>query len=88
LSVTDGVPQPLLMQHEDMISKVKARRVPLPDPAVRRAIRLAAEAIEQDLADVVGVSRPTISRYETGQREPRGETRRRYAEALEALRRV
>jgi predicted transcriptional regulator len=73
----------------ELWTKVREREpVPLPEPKVRRAIRESRGLRQLDLADVVGVSDVAICRYETGEREPRGETRRRYAEALEELRRV
>lgn len=70
--------------------RIAARRrvVPicLPPPRLRRTIRLAAGATQQDVADVLRVSRVAVSRYETGDREPRGEIRQRYVDVLRALR--
>lgn len=59
----------------------------LPPPATRRALRIAAGLTLQELADVVGVTRDAISKYELGHREPRGPLRRVYAQALADLRR-
>jgi predicted transcriptional regulator len=55
-------------------------------PRLRRTIRLAARATQQDVADVLRVSRVAVSRYETGDRGPRGEVRQRHVDVLRALR--
>jgi transcriptional regulator with XRE-family HTH domain len=69
-------------------SKVREREpIALPELKVRRAIRELRGLRQADLGEVIGVSAVAICRYETGEREPRGETRRRYAAALEELRR-
>jgi len=52
---------------------------------VARAIRLGAGISQADLAAVVEVARPSVARWELGTREPQGETRKRYAEALRQL---
>jgi len=64
-----------------------ASRVPDVLPTIRRrsAIREAAGLHQDDLAEVLGVSQATVSRWESGLREPAGENRRRYAEVLETL---
>jgi DNA-binding transcriptional regulator YiaG len=72
----------------DLLERASARKTPLPVPTQRRAIREAAGVTQEDLSAVLGVTRASLSRYETGSREPRGEIRQLYAEALEALRRV
>jgi transcriptional regulator with XRE-family HTH domain len=60
----------------------------LPTPALRRLLREDADLTQQDLADIVGVQRASIARYELSLREPRGEVRERYAEILRGLQRV
>jgi DNA-binding transcriptional regulator YiaG len=67
------------------IAEIRASDVPLPPPEIRRARRVGAGLTQKRLAEPLGVSRVAVSRYETGAREPRGEIRRRYAEALEAI---
>jgi len=68
-------------------TKVREREpIQLPEPKVRRAIRVTRGLRQLDIGEVVGVSDAAICRYETGEREPRGGTRRRYAEVLEELR--
>ncbi len=72
----------------EAIAEVRASDVPLPPPEVRKALRVGAGLTQERLAAPIGVSRVAVSRYESGLREPRGEVRRRYIEALEAMRGV
>jgi DNA-binding transcriptional regulator YiaG len=58
---------------------------PLPEPAVRRQLREAAHIPTRDMGALVGVTSTSVSRWETGAREPRGAIRARYAEVLETL---
>lgn len=76
------------MDTDELLAKGSARRLVLPELPRRRAIRVAAGVTQQELAVSLGVRRASICRYELGTREPRGELRVRYSEALEALRRV
>jgi DNA-binding transcriptional regulator YiaG len=73
---------------DEVLREAARHRVELPPPPVRRAIRVAAGLPQQAVARAIEVSRATVTRYELGVREPRGDTRRRYAEALEQMRRV
>ena len=77
-------------QLSDSLARAARRRgqQPLPEPGVRRAIRIASGLTQADLAAVLAVRRPTVSRYESGVREPKGDLRVRYAEALETMRRA
>jgi transcriptional regulator with XRE-family HTH domain len=70
---------------DEIRSRLRVRR-DLPAPAQCRALREAAELTQQELADVLGVSKQTVSYWETGARSPRGARLYRYAEALNALR--
>jgi predicted transcriptional regulator len=72
---------------DDAIEIGRARRR-LPDPRVRRLLREAAGVSQAELASVVGVSRPSVSRYETGSRNPRGRRLLAYLAALDRLRGV
>lgn len=58
----------------------------LPSPAMRRAIREAAGASQEDVGQAVGVHRETVSRWERGLRRPRGEQLVSYVELLDRLR--
>ncbi len=60
----------------------------LPPPAARRALRVAAGLTLQDVADVVGVTRQAVAKWETGDRNPSGRVRSAYAQALADLRRL
>ena len=57
----------------------------LPDPRQRRAIRLRIGYEQREIAARLGVSRPTITRWEAGTVEPRGPARLAYAELLRSL---
>ena len=57
----------------------------LPPPQERRRLRLAAGFSLEDIADVLGVSRSAVARWETGQRRPRRQTRAAYAALLREL---
>ena len=48
-------------------------------------IREQAGVSQGDVAEALGVTRPAVSYWETGRREPRGENRRRYVELLGRL---
>jgi DNA-binding transcriptional regulator YiaG len=57
----------------------------LPEPAEARAIRERAGVTQARLASELGVSAVTISRWECGQRQPRGQHRDAYARLLREL---
>lgn len=66
-----------------LIDEVRAtRRL---SPKVARAIRQDAGISQQRLADELGVSRVTVTRWENGAFRPRGDTARRYAELIARL---
>ena len=76
------------MRHMDTrkaIQEVIADHPSLPSAGIRRALRERHGLSQRRIAEAVGVSREAITKYEAGDREPRGETRRRYAEALDEL---
>jgi DNA-binding XRE family transcriptional regulator len=68
-----------------LLQRAAARRVPLPDPPMRRLLRVRAGLTQAELAGLLGVRRNAVTRYETGDREPRGQTRASYADLLIAL---
>lgn len=49
--------------------RAKTRKA-LADPKMRRWLRLKAGLTQQQVADVVGVHRMTVARWETGERHP------------------
>jgi transcriptional regulator with XRE-family HTH domain len=55
------------------------------DRELARLLRRRAGITQQALAALVGVTRPCISRWESGTRQPRGEVLSRYRSALERL---
>lgn len=73
----------------EVTERVKARihvHASLPEPAVRRALREAADLTQQELADAIGVDRTAIAHWEAGRRNPDGKRLDAYLEALGALR--
>lgn len=66
-------------------AKLSARRR-LPVPAMRRAVRLDAGLTQTDVAEVVGVSRESVARWESGARNPRGDALLVYVDLLDQLR--
>jgi transcriptional regulator with XRE-family HTH domain len=73
-----------------MIAELEARRerrkpALLPAPDQRRSIRIAYGVSQKDIADVLGVSRLTVSMWERGQTEPKAEHAQKYAELLQSM---
>jgi DNA-binding transcriptional regulator YiaG len=64
------------------------RAAKLPSPALARAIREAAGVPQARVAEALHVHRLTISRWESGERHPRGANRAAYAALLSELRGV
>lgn len=55
----------------------------MPDqPSPIRAARIAAGMTQQQLADALGVAQQSVTRWETGEREPRVSTLKRIAAVL------
>ena len=61
------------------------RRKSLPGPIERRLFRMQAGLTQQDVAACLKLSRAAISRYESGDRAPRGKTLDRYLDVLGKL---
>jgi len=61
------------------------RRRSFPKPIERRSLRLRAGLTQTDVANAIGSSAATVSRYETGTREPNAKTRERYGKVLDRL---
>jgi transcriptional regulator with XRE-family HTH domain len=73
------------MTSTQVMLRKAARHRGLPAPALRRAIRQDAGLSQQDIAEVVGVTRESVSRWETGNRRPVGGHLEAYAELLRKL---
>lgn len=72
-------------ERQSLAHKITLRRQ-LPSPETRRAMREMAGVSTADVAAALGVSRQTVSNYETGKRSPRGRHLEGYLEILEMLR--
>ena len=57
----------------------------LPVPMGRRWIRLRARLTQGEVAHLLGVTRPTVTRWESGTIEPKGASRVLYAAFLRSL---
>jgi transcriptional regulator with XRE-family HTH domain len=66
------------------LSEARARSS-LPEPRLRRLLRDRVGVTQEAVASAVGVSRPAISRYETGAATPRGDRLHRYLAVLQRL---
>jgi DNA-binding transcriptional regulator YiaG len=76
------------MEDQDALSVIldkRRLRRRLPDPPMRRLVRERAGITQEDLAQVLGVDRATVSRWETGEREPRPSQLEGYLRALDRL---
>ncbi len=68
-----------------MTTKPDISSLILPPPPERRRLRHTADLSLEDIADVLGVSRSAVGRWETGNRTPRRGTRAAYAALLRQL---
>jgi DNA-binding transcriptional regulator YiaG len=66
-------------------AKLTAKRR-LPAPPMRKAIRLGAGMTQADVAETLDVRRESVARWESGARDPRGETLIAYVDLLDELR--
>lgn len=69
----------------DLVELVRTRAA-LPSPEERRALRLNAKLTRTEIANVVGVTRQAIGKWESGARTPTGDHLRRYLMVLDAVR--
>jgi DNA-binding transcriptional regulator YiaG len=67
-----------------LLSRAQRRRR-LPDPDERRRLRERAGLTQEEFAQALGVTRPALARWESGQRTPRGATLDRYLRLLDRL---
>ena len=76
------------MAKEDRISSALTehrRRALLPEPSRRRALRRHVGLSQGVIADALGVSAPTASRYEAGISTPKGDVLAKYLQVLALL---
>ena len=69
---------------EHLLAQASIRRS-LPEPPLRRVLRQRAGLSQQEIADSLGVNRVSVTRYENGQRTPRGQLGVDYAQLLDRL---
>ena len=69
----------------DEITRIARARLTLPEPPERRAIRERVGLAQSDLAGALGVTGPTLSRWETGERVPSRQLLVGYARLLTRL---
>lgn len=69
----------------ESVLKQAATRRRLPTPPMRRALREQAGLTQAELAEALGVRRSTISRWETGDRTPRGQDAVGYVALLDEI---
>jgi len=67
-----------------LLSRSRLRRN-LPPVAIRRMLRERAGLSQEAIARVLGVTRPTVTRWELGERTPRGAALLAYSELLARL---
>ena len=71
------------MSKDNLLQRSRARRALR--PAVARALRREAQLSLAEMATALGVTDGTVSRWETGERRPRGVVADRYAALLRQL---
>jgi DNA-binding transcriptional regulator YiaG len=69
---------------QEAIERAQHRRS-LPSPVECRLLRLRAGLSQSEIAESIGTTAATVSRYETGHRCPRGPILDRYIAACEEL---
>lgn len=67
-----------------VLTKARAVRA-MPDPTMRRHLRERCGLSQGQVAALLGVRRPTVSRWESASRNPRGPLAERYAALLSRL---
>jgi transcriptional regulator with XRE-family HTH domain len=71
---------------DSLIEKAHLRRT-LPTPEERRQIRTQARLTQQNVAEALGSDRASVSRWESGERSPRGSMLDAYAALLDRIKR-
>jgi HTH-type transcriptional regulator/antitoxin MqsA len=73
-----------LNELDELLARSIERRR-LPEPAMQKFLRIRAQLTQQEVALVVKTNRASVSRWESGQRTPRGEQLARYLDLLDRL---
>jgi transcriptional regulator with XRE-family HTH domain len=71
-------------QLDEALERARRRKI-LPDPVVRRLLRIQAGLTQRDVAKCLGTTVAAVSRYESGQREPRRLILDKYLDVIERL---
>jgi DNA-binding transcriptional regulator YiaG len=69
---------------EETLLRIAQRRKTL-SPELRRFLRKQADLHQADIARTLGVAPATVSRWESGDRRPRGEVGEAYLDLLDRL---
>ncbi|NUK11166.1 helix-turn-helix transcriptional regulator [Streptomyces lunaelactis] len=69
----------------DAVDELLRRPADLPAPDVRARLRRAHRLTQEEVAQVIGVHRIQVVRWESGKSEPRNPRRRAYAHLLAGL---
>ena len=72
------------MDVKQLIENSRRRKMLVP-PELRRSIRQRARLSQGEIAQVLGIDRASVSRWESGQRTPRGLLAENYIKLLDAL---
>jgi transcriptional regulator with XRE-family HTH domain len=73
------------MQALDEVLQRTRQRKRLPGPVERRLLRVQAGLTQRDIAECLGTTAAAVSRYESGDRDPRGGILDRYLTILHRL---
>jgi DNA-binding transcriptional regulator YiaG len=73
------------MKDLDRLLSYTAAQRRLPAPDIRRALRERVGLAQQDIADALGVTRVTVTRWESGARTPQRANAASYAALLDRL---
>jgi DNA-binding XRE family transcriptional regulator len=71
------------VEHDDLVTVAYARQAT--KNGFGRMVRIAADLSQREVAASIGVDVSTISRWESGERLPRGASAVRYGHLIEAL---
>lgn len=69
---------------DQLLDQARVRRG-LPDPHIRRLLRVQAGLSQAEVARALGIGRVAVTRYESGQRTPRGQLCVAYVRLLRRL---